>query len=44
MEKAEVDLAAASAKITFDPAKVQTAELIEAIEDAGFDASLSDKA
>lgn len=44
VEKAEVDLAAASAKITFDPAEVQTAELIEAIEDAGFDASLSDKA
>lgn len=40
VEKAEVDLVSAAAKITFDPAKVQTAELVEAIEDAGFDASL----
>ncbi|KPN71423.1 heavy-metal-associated domain-containing protein [Neisseria sp. 83E34] len=38
--KAEVDLASASAQITFDPAEVQTAALVEAIEDAGFDASL----
>ncbi|MDO5074168.1 MAG: cation transporter [Neisseria animaloris] len=38
--KAEVDLASSSAQITFDPAKVQTAALIETIEDAGFDAAL----
>lgn len=42
VEKTEVDLV--SAKITFDPAEVHIAELVEAIEDAGFDASLSDKA
>lgn len=42
VEKAEVDLV--SAKIMFDPAEVHIAELVEAIEDAGFDASLSDKA
>ncbi|MDO1510909.1 MULTISPECIES: heavy-metal-associated domain-containing protein [unclassified Neisseria] len=38
--KAEVDLASASARITFNPAEVQTAALVEAIEDAGFDAAL----
>ncbi|WP_107928367.1 heavy-metal-associated domain-containing protein [Neisseria animaloris] len=38
--KAEVDLASSSAQVTFDPAKVQTAALIETIEDAGFDAAL----
>ncbi|QEY26680.1 heavy-metal-associated domain-containing protein [Neisseria zalophi] len=40
VNKADVDLDSASAKVTFDPAKVQTAALLEAVEDAGFDASL----
>lgn len=37
--KAEVDLATASAKISFDPAKVQVSALTEAVENAGFDVS-----
>ncbi|MCQ9326702.1 MULTISPECIES: heavy-metal-associated domain-containing protein [Neisseria] len=40
VEKAEVSLENANAVITFDAGKIQTAALIEAVEDAGFDASL----
>lgn len=40
VEKAEVSLENAHAVITFDAGKIQTAALIEAVEDAGFDASL----
>lgn len=40
VEKANVDLASASAEVSFDPAKVKTADLLETVEDAGFDASL----
>lgn len=40
VEKAEVNLENANAVITFDDGKIQTAALIEAVEDAGFDASL----
>ncbi len=40
VEKAEVSLENANAVITFDADKIQTAALIEAVEDAGFDASL----
>jgi copper chaperone len=35
---AEVSLEAAEAKVTFDPLAVARAELLAAIEDAGFDA------
>ncbi len=35
---AEVSLEAAEAKVTFDPLAVTRAELLAAIEDAGFDA------
>jgi copper chaperone len=37
--KAEVSLEQAQAVIEFDPAKVNRAQLAQAIEDAGFDAS-----
>lgn len=35
---AQVDLASASAEVTFDGGKTNVAALIEAVEDAGFDA------
>ncbi|UOO80772.1 cation transporter [Uruburuella testudinis] len=38
--QANVDLAAAQAEIEYDPAKVSTETLIEAVEDAGFDAAV----
>lgn len=37
---AQVDLASARAEVAYDPAKTSTDALIEAVEDAGFDASL----
>lgn len=40
VEKADVSLENAHAVITYDADKIQTAALIEAVEDAGFDASL----
>ncbi len=40
VESAAVDLAAARADIVYDPAKTNADALIEAVEDAGFDASL----
>lgn len=40
VEKAEVSLENAGAIISFDERKIQPAALIEAVEDAGFDASL----
>ncbi|MDO4906279.1 heavy-metal-associated domain-containing protein [Neisseria sp.] len=40
VKKAEVSLENANAVITFDAGKIRTAALIEAVEDAGFDASL----
>lgn len=41
VDSAEVDLASASAQVRFDPARVQVAAMLEAVEDAGFDASAS---
>ena len=40
VEKAEVSLENADAIISFDESKIQPAALIEAVEDAGFDATL----
>lgn len=40
VETAQVDLASASAEVAYDPAKVSTDALLEAVEDAGYDASL----
>ncbi|OSI14004.1 copper resistance protein CopZ [Neisseria dentiae] len=40
VEKAEVSLENANAVITYDAGTIRTAALIEAVEDAGFDASL----
>lgn len=40
VEKTEVSLENANAVITFDTGRIQTAALIKAVEDAGFDASL----
>lgn len=40
VEKAEVSLENASAAVSFDGAKIQAAALIEAVEEAGFDAAL----
>ena len=40
VEKAEVSLENADATISFDESKIQPAALIEAVEDAGFDATL----
>ncbi|QRM21068.1 hypothetical protein GBK02_13235 [Dechloromonas sp. TW-R-39-2] len=38
VNSADVSLEAGEAKVTFDPAKIQRLALLEAIEDAGFDA------
>lgn len=38
VSSADVSLEAGEAKVTFDPAKIQRLALLEAIEDAGFDA------
>lgn len=40
VEKAEVSLENASAAVSFDGAEIQAAALIEAVEEAGFDAAL----
>ena len=40
VEKAEVSLENADATISFDESKIQPAALIEAVEEAGFDAAL----
>ena len=40
VEKAEVSLENANAIISFDESKIQPAALIEAVEEAGFDAAL----
>ena len=40
VQKVDVSLEQESAQVTFVPQQVQPAALIEAIEDAGFDASL----
>ncbi len=42
VEKAEVSLENANAVITYDADKIQAAALIEAVEDAGFDASTAE--
>ena len=39
VEKAEVSLENANAVITYDADKIEAAALIEAVEDAGFDAA-----
>jgi copper chaperone len=39
VQKAEVSLEQAQAVVSFDGAKVQRADLMQAVEDAGFDAS-----
>ena len=38
VNSADVSLEAGEAKVAFDPAKIQRLALLEAIEDAGFDA------
>lgn len=38
VSSAEVSLEAAEARVDFDPQQIGRAELVEAIEDAGFDA------
>lgn len=40
VEKAEVSLENKSAEVSFDPAKTNSAALIEAVEDGGYEASL----
>lgn len=42
VEKAEVSLENANAVITYDADKIEAAALIEAVEDAGFDASAAE--
>jgi copper chaperone len=39
VQKAEVSLEQAQAVVSFDGAKLQRADLVQAVEDAGFDAS-----
>ena len=39
--RADVSLEAKNAMVSFDPAKTNPAALIEAVEDGGFEASLS---
>jgi copper chaperone len=39
VQKAEVSLEQKQAVVSFDGAKVQRADLLQAVEDAGFDAS-----
>ena len=39
--RADVSLEAKNATVSFDPAKTNPAALIEAVEDGGFEASLS---
>lgn len=41
VQQAEVDLASAQAKIAFDPEQTTVESLIEAVEDAGFDAQVA---
>ncbi|QIW16762.1 hypothetical protein A4G20_10700 [Pasteurellaceae bacterium RH1A] len=41
VSQVEVDWQAGLARLIFDPAKIEQAALIEAIEEAGFEASLS---
>ena len=40
VDQVQVDLAAHRAEVAFDATQTNTAALIEAVEDAGFDASL----
>ena len=40
VDKAEVSLENKNAVVEFDPAQTNTAALIEAVEDGGFDAAL----
>lgn len=40
--KAEVSLENATAAVTFDAGKIQADDLIEAVEDAGFDAKTAE--
>ena len=42
VEKAEVSLENANAVITYDADKIEAAALIEAVEDAGFDAAAAE--
>ncbi len=39
VDAADVSLEAAQAQVQFDPAQVSRAQLLDAIEDAGFDAA-----
>ncbi len=39
VDAAEVSLEAAQAQVKFDPARIGRAQLLDAIEDAGFDAA-----
>ena len=39
--QAEVDLAAAQARVQFDPQQTDAAALVQAVEEAGFDAEIA---
>jgi copper chaperone len=39
MQNADVDLSRSQATVTFDPATLSRAQIVSAIEDAGYDAS-----
>lgn len=39
VSEAQVDLAGAQASVTFDPAQTNVAQLVDAVENAGFDAA-----
>jgi copper chaperone len=39
VQKAEVSLEQANATVEFDPARLQRSDLLQVVEDAGFDAS-----
>ena len=42
MQRAEVSFRYKAAKVTFDPAEIRVDQLIQALKDAGFRASLKD--
>lgn len=39
VQAADVDLSAAQATVTFDPAQVQISQMVTAVEDEGYEAS-----
>ena len=40
VQAAEVDLAGAKASVTYDPARVQVSQILEAVADEGYEASI----